>query len=54
MLPYDPPPWETVYTYFLKLTDVQVWEELNNELRKELRIQLGRVPYPSIIVIDAL
>lgn len=53
MLPHDLPPWQAVYAYFRKLTDAQVWERINNELREELRIQLGRDPQPSVVVIDA-
>lgn len=53
MLPHDLPPWQAVYAYFRKLTDAQIWERINDELREELRIQLGRAPQPSVVVIDA-
>ena len=53
MLPHDLPPWQAVYAYFRKLTDAQVWEKLNDELRQALRIQLERDPHPSVVVIDA-
>ncbi len=53
MLPHDLPPWQAVYAYFRKLSDNQVWEKLNDELRAELRIQLERDPDPSVVVIDA-
>ena len=53
MLPHDLPPWQAVYAYFRKLGDHQVLEQLNDELRAELRIQLEREPDPSVVVIDA-
>lgn len=53
MLPHDLPPWQAVYAYFRKLSDAQIWEKLNDELREALRIELGREPHSSVVVIDA-
>ena len=53
MLPHDLPPWQAVYAYFRKLTATGFWERLTDELREQLRVELGRNPHPSVVIIDA-
>lgn len=53
MLPHDLPPWQAVYAYFRKLMDNHFWEKLTDELREQLRVELGRDPHPSVVIIDA-
>ena len=53
MLPHDLPPWQAVYAYFRKLTATGFWEKLTDELREQLRVELGRNPHPSVVIIDA-
>jgi putative transposase len=42
LLPYEFPPWETVYHYFRRWRIDGTWERLNATLRERLRTRLGR------------
>ena len=53
MLPHDLPPWQAVYAYFRKLAAIGFWEKLTDELREQLRVELGRDAHPSVVIIDA-
>ena len=53
MMPHDLPPWQAVYAYFRKLSDLHFWEGLNDQLREQLRVELGREANPSVIIIDS-
>ena len=53
MLPHDFPPWQAVYVYFRKLAAIGFWEKLTDELREQLRVELGRDAHPSVVIIDA-
>ena len=53
MLPHDLPPWEAVYAYFRKLESAGLWVKLNDQLREELRVELGREADPSVVIIDS-
>lgn len=52
-LPQEFPPWKTVYTYFKKWKDQNLFEEVNDYLRKSLRILLGRNEEPTAAIIDS-
>lgn len=52
-LPQEFPPWKTVYTYFKKWKDQNLFEEINHHLRKNLRILLGRNEEPTAAIIDS-
>jgi putative transposase len=53
MLPHDLPKWQTVY-YYLRLWKRQgVWYQLNDALRRQLRLQDGRAAEPSAAIIDS-
>ena len=52
-LPRDFPPWKTVYDWFRKWRIDGTWERLNAELRKLLRVRLGRDPNPSAGIVDS-
>jgi putative transposase len=53
LLPHDFPPWELVaYYYYTWLKDGTL-ERINDCLREELRIELGREPEPSVAIIDS-
>ena len=52
MLPHDLPPWQAVYAYFRKLTDLGLWEEINDSLRERVREEADREPHPSTLVVD--
>ena len=53
MLPHDLPPWEAVYAYFRKLQAANLWVKLNDQLREELRVELGREAEPSVVIVDS-
>src|SRR5919107_1837820 len=53
LLPYDFPPWETVYWWFRRWRIDGTWERLNTALRERLRRRLGRNPQPSAGVVDS-
>src|SRR5215212_6797943 len=53
LLPYDFPPWETVYWWFTRWRTDGTWERLNTALRERLRRRLRRNPQPSAGVVDS-
>ena len=53
MLPHDLPPWQSIYAYFRKLIDDGVWEQINDDLREQLRVKLNRDAHPSVVIIDS-
>jgi putative transposase len=53
MLPYEFPPWKTVYHYFRLWRLNRFWEHINAVLRTELRILCSRKPEPSAAVLDS-
>lgn len=52
-LPHDLPPYKTVYDYYRKLCRRGVWERILDALRQHVRMQAGRDPQPSIVVLDS-
>jgi transposase len=53
LLPHDLPPWQQVaYYYYTWLADGTL-EHINDCLREELRIELGRDSAPSVGIIDS-
>ena len=53
MLPNDLPPWQTVYGYFRRWKRQGLWERINGELVKKVRVKAGRDPQPSAAIIDS-
>lgn len=53
MLPHDFPPFQTVKTYFYKLTRDGTWERVNDSLRQQARVAAGREAEPSLLIIDS-
>ncbi len=53
LLPHDFPPWQLVaYYYYMWVADGTL-EHINDYLREEIRIELGRDPEPSVGLIDS-
>ncbi len=52
-LPEGFPNWQTVYWYFTRWTDDGTWERVNDQLRREWRVQQGRDAEPSAAIIDS-
>ena len=53
MLPHDFPPHQTVYKYFRKWQRQGIWQAIHDELRGELRQDLGREPDSSRAIADS-
>ena len=53
MLPDSFPPWQTVYGYFRRWTQMGVWAQVNAAMVRQLRRQAGRQPEPSAAVLDS-
>ena len=53
MLPHDFPPWGTVYHYFRRWSKDGVFEQMNAQLRADLRERLGRSREASASIIDS-
>ena len=53
MLPHDFPPWGTVYHYFRRWSKNGVFEQMNAQLRGELRERLGRSREASASILDS-
>ncbi len=52
-LPHDFPNWNTVYWYFARWTEDGTWERVNDHLRRQWRVQIGRDAEPSAAIIDS-
>lgn len=53
MLPHDFPKWYHVAYYFYQWVESGTLERINDCLREEIRIELGRDPEPSVGIIDS-
>ncbi len=53
LLPKDFPPWSSVYYYFWKWRDDDVWEPVMQALRRQERVHSDRAPDPSAAIIDS-
>ena len=52
-LPRDFPNWNTVYWSFARWTDDGTLVRIHDTLRRQVRVQAGRDPEPSAIIIDS-
>jgi len=52
-LPSDFPAWQTVYGYFRLWVRLGIWEQINTELVQQVRVEAGREPEPSLVMIDS-
>jgi putative transposase len=53
LLPHDLPPWQLVAHYYYGWLKDGTLERINDCLREEIRIELGRDPEPSVGVLDS-
>jgi len=53
MLPKDFPPWQTVYGYYWRWNQFEVWEQINAVLVRQVRQSEVRDPQPSAAIIDS-
>jgi len=52
-LPRSFPPWKTVYDYFNRWRKMRVWQKINDDLVRWVRLASGRQEYPSCLIIDS-
>jgi putative transposase len=52
-VPNDLPNWQSVYHYFRIWQKTGVWQKAHDEVRKKLRIKLGREAEPSAAILDS-
>src|SRR3954453_11652078 len=53
MLPHDLLPKSTVWDYFARWRDEDVWQDVLDALRQQVRVAEGREPTPSACCIDS-
>ncbi len=53
MLPHDFPPYTTVYGYFRKWQRKGIWQTMHDQLRHQLRRQMGREQDSSVAIADS-
>jgi len=53
LLPHDFPPEGTVRRYLRYFKQTAQLEQINDALRREVRVQAGRDPEPSLAIIDS-
>ncbi len=53
MLPRDFPPFSTVYWYFKKWSKDGTWKQLNDDLRRKVRLGVKKEEEPSAAIIDS-
>ncbi|PPS40924.1 transposase [Chroococcidiopsis sp. TS-821] len=53
MLPHDLPPYSTVYRYFQKWQRKGVWQQMHDQVRRQLRKQLGRDEHSTVAIADS-
>ena len=51
-LPHDFPPWSSVYYYFRKYKNKQIWHLVHMSIHRDLREKSGKNPEPSAAMID--
>ncbi len=52
-LPHDFPKWQTVAKAYYRWVERGVWEKVNDELRRLVRVGAGRKPEPTAAIIDS-
>jgi len=52
-LPHDFPKWQTVAKTYYRWIDRGVWERVNEALRRQLRVAVGKAPEPTAAIIDS-
>lgn len=53
MMPHDLPPYSTVYRYFQKWQRKGIWQQMHDQVREQLRKQLGRNEQSSVAIADS-
>jgi len=53
MLPKEFPDWNHVWYYYRKWRNDGTWERISALIRRDVRVQAGRDPEPSVAIIDS-
>lgn len=53
MLPHDLPPYTTVYGYFQKWQRKGIWQQMHDQVRQKLRMELGKDEQSSVAIADS-
>lgn len=53
MMPNDFPPWQTVFRHYQEWSKSGLLDEINADLRRQVRVQENRNPEPTAIIIDS-
>lgn len=53
LLPHDFPPYTAVCSRFRRWRDAGTWQRAHDELRRQLRVELGRQPEPTAAIVDS-
>ena len=52
-LPKDLPAWQTVYKYFRRWRRKGIWQQIHDQLRREVRLSVGKQPNATAGSIDS-
>jgi len=52
-MPHDFPAWQTVYGYLRRWSESGVWEQINQALNQQVRLDAGRAENPSRGLMDS-
>jgi putative transposase len=52
-MPHDFPAWQTVYAYYRQWRMGGVWDEINDALRRAVRVAEGKEPEPTAGIVDS-
>lgn len=52
-LPHDFPPHQTVYDYFRRWVKTGLWQQINQSLVSQVRLNEGRNETPTLAIIDS-
>lgn len=52
-LPVDLPKWQTVYGYYRLWVKLEVWQQINDILVEQTRLDAGREAQPSLGICDS-
>ena len=53
MLPHDLPPWGTVHYYYRRFRRENIWPNIHDHLREQVRVDAGKDKTPSAAIIDS-
>jgi len=52
-LPQEYPPWKSVYSFYIRARQNEIWEKMMKDLVEKIRINNGRNANPSYSLIDS-